>query len=87
MLSWVCRLAVSEVRLALPNFYNMTIRLADAFVANALLLWQLFVKFCVDIHDRCGGGRPRHLFRQIVPVGNVPIGLDLTGLPNPANLS
>jgi hypothetical protein len=35
-----CRLAVSEVRLALPNFYNITIRIANVAARLAVLvLW------------------------------------------------
>jgi hypothetical protein len=35
-----CRLAVSEARLALPNFYNITIRIANVAARLAVLvLW------------------------------------------------
>ena len=40
MLSSVCRLAVSDARLALPNFYNITIRIANVAARLAVFgLW------------------------------------------------
>ena len=40
MFSVSCRLAVSDARLALPNFYNITIRIANVAARLAVLvLW------------------------------------------------